>query len=170
MNMRRMGVIALGMTGFLAMSSFASMSASDVLNDLHKSNLKEIHMGEMAQQKGTMDETRDFGKTLVSDHQSADDKVQQVAQKEGITLETPKKGFVDKLAMKNVSSAKGNEFDRSFAKSMVKDHEGDVKKMQDALKDTTLPQDVRDLVSDVLPTLQKHLELAQKLENSTAAK
>jgi putative membrane protein len=142
--------------------SFADTTPADVLNDLHAANGMEVHMGKLAEEKGSTAEARDYGKTLVKDHQDNDKQVTDLASKQGITLKTETPGLMDKMEMKKLKSQSGAEFDRAFAKNMIDDHKKDIAKMQSALK-SQLPEDVRKLVADTLPTLQKHLELAQKI-------
>src|SRR5688572_22786392 len=50
-----------------------------VLSDLHKTNQKEIQLGQLAQQKGASAEVRNFGQHLIKDHQEADAKVTEGA-------------------------------------------------------------------------------------------
>ncbi len=45
---------------------------------------------------------------------------------------------------------------------MIDDHKKNIDKLQSAQK-SNLPDDVRQLVGNTLPALQKHLELAQKI-------
>lgn len=147
----------------LVVNAKADPSAADILNDLHTTNRAEIHMGQLAQQKGSASDVRDYGKTLESDHTSADKKVADVAQKEGITLKEPSEGIGMKMTMKKLDSSSGVDFDKAFANDMVEDHKKDINKLQSAQKSGSLPSDVRELIADLLPTLQQHLETAQKI-------
>lgn len=155
--------IALGIGLWTPAVSHAA-STADILNDLHATNVKEIHMGELAQAQSVSAETRDYGKTLVSDHTSADEKVKSVAAKEGVTLKPEEPGMMDKLDMKKLKSEHGTAFDKDFSDGMVSDHQKDIKKLQDALGDSGLSANVRNLINELLPTLQKHLEIAQKIQ------
>src|SRR5262245_54353909 len=106
---------------------------AEVLGKLHRSNLKEIEMGNMAIEQGHSKEVKSFGETLVKDHGDADKKVAKLAKDEKIDLEaaTPEKKTED-------MPAAGADFDAAFAKSMVEDHEKDVaevKAARDATKD-----------------------------------
>jgi putative membrane protein len=155
-------LMALGGTLLLTSGAFAKMTSADVLNALHKTNLKEIHMGEMAENKGATNDMKDYGKMLASDHKDADQKVMDIATKAGIQLKSAEPGMMDNMEMKNMNSKTGVDFDKQFAKAMVTDHKKDIAKLQDAQKDD-LSSDVKDLITEVLPKLQKHLETAQKL-------
>lgn len=141
--------------------SWAKTTAADVLNDLHQSNQKEIHWGNLAQQKGSS-AVQSYGKMLTEDHTQVDKQVTDLAAKDGIAIKPAKKGMIDDMQMKHMSSLNGNDFDRTFAKHMIDDHQKDIEKLQAAQK-SDLPADVRELVGDTLPKLQKHLEEAQKI-------
>jgi putative membrane protein len=155
--------VTIGSSLLLATAAFAKMTSTDVLNDLHKANQKEIHMGQMAESKGASSDMKDYGKMLVNDHKDADQKITDLASKSNITLKADQPGAMDNMKMKSLNSKTGTEFDRQFAKDMVEDHKKDIAKLQKAQSDPGVSQDVKDLVSQVLPKLQKHLETAQKL-------
>jgi len=59
------------------------VTAKDVLTDLHR-HQEEIHMGKMAEEKGATADMREYGKTLRKDHASSDQKVMELAVKEGL--------------------------------------------------------------------------------------
>jgi len=153
----------------LSPGAFAKMTNADVLNDLHKANLKEIQMGQMAESNGASDDMKAYGKMLASDHKEADQKVMESASKAGIQLKADEPGTMDNMKMKSMQSKTGADFDKQFAKAMVADHKKDIAKMQDAQNDPSVSQDVKQLVTDVLPKLQKHLDTAQKLSGEQAS-
>jgi predicted outer membrane protein len=99
---------------------------------------------------------------LVKDHTAADKKVTSLAKKEKITLGT-QPGAEE---MQNMPAA-GPSFDDKFARDMVDDHKKDIAEVTDARDSTTDPQ-LKKLLSDVLPTLQKHEDAAQKIVDSQA--
>src|SRR5438105_8140959 len=57
-----------------------------VLNQVHRTNLMEIRMGQLAQRNGSSAKVKQFGAKLVRDHQAADQKVTALAKQLGITL------------------------------------------------------------------------------------
>src|ERR1700733_7073363 len=91
------GITILSCSAF----GFAAMTDADVLNDLHQANQSEIHMGQLAEQKGTSSDVVAYGKTLASDHQDNDKRVVDLATKEGIALKAPAPGIMDQMTMKN---------------------------------------------------------------------
>ena len=47
--------------------------------------IAEVHMGKMAQQKGSSDQVKQFGARMVDDHSKANDDLKQIASAKGIT-------------------------------------------------------------------------------------
>ena len=131
-------------------------ATSEVLGKLHQSNQKEIEMGKMAQKNGTSKEVKDFGKTLVKDHTAADKKVVALAKKEKVELPAPAAGAAHDMP------AAGADFDAKFAQEMLDDHKKDVAEATSA-RDATNDDKLKKLLTDLVPTLQKHQDAAQKL-------
>jgi putative membrane protein len=134
-------------------------STADVLGTLHQSDLKEVQAGEIAQKDGKSKAVRDYGKMLVNDHTAADKKVADVATKENIDLRasTPAPGPNDMGTM-----ATGPDFDQKFAQEMLDDHRKNLAAVLEARDRTNDPQ-LRRLLDDVIPTLEKHEAAAQKI-------
>jgi predicted outer membrane protein len=62
------------------------MSDEAVLMKMHKTNLMEIRLGQLAQRNARSARVKSYGQRLVRDHQASDQKVTTVAQQLGITL------------------------------------------------------------------------------------
>jgi putative membrane protein len=158
----------LGFGALLAFSTPAlaadAPSTADVLGKLHDSNQKEIAMGKLAQKNGQSKDVTNFGKMLVKDHGAADKKVVALAKQEKIELPAP-------TPMKDDDMPKGTgaEFDTSFAKSMVDDHKKDIAEATTA-RDATTDAKLKKLLTDILPTLQKHEDTAQHIVDGAAKK
>ncbi|HXI58450.1 MAG TPA: DUF4142 domain-containing protein [Polyangia bacterium] len=147
--------VACLLVGVQALAADAP-STADVLGKLHRSNLKEVEMGKMAESHGQSKDVKKFGKMLVTDHSAADKKVSQLAKEEKIDLtsNTPAES-AEKMPM-------GAEFDAAFAKSMLEDHKKDVNEVKTALDATSDPK-LKRLLNDIVPVLEKHQATAQKL-------
>jgi len=164
---RQLGSI-LGLASGLALLAAATPAlaadapaTADVLGKLHESNQKEIAMGKMAQKSGKSKEVTSYGKMLVKDHSAADKKVLALAKQEKLELPTP--------AAAKEDMPMGADFDASFAKSMVDDHKKDIDEVTKA-RDATTDEKLKKLLSDMLPTLQKHEDTAQKIVDNTGKK
>ena len=122
-------------------------------------------MGQLAQKKGGSSQVRDFGQMLVQDHSVNNDKAKSLAQSEGVTLPTESKPEAKQVYDK-LSALSGDAFDREFAKAMVKDHKKDIREFEGQAKSS---DEVGKFAQDTLPTLKKHLQMAQSLSQGKAA-
>ena len=156
------GMLA-GALMFLGGGAFAADPpvTSDVLSKLHESDQKEIEAGKLAQKNGQSQQVRDYGKMLVKDHTAADKKVAGLAKKEKVNLTEGAPS-----SMSDMSGMAGSNFDRTFARDMVDDHKKDIAEVTEA-RDNTKDENLKKLLTDLLPTLQKHEEAAQKIVDDT---
>jgi putative membrane protein len=96
----------------------------DFVRDLAIANMAEVELGKMATERGMNAEVKSFGRTMVTDHAAAGDKLKGVAEKHNIAaptaLDDKHRELHDKLA-----KLQGAEFDREYMDAMVKGH-GDV--------------------------------------------
>jgi predicted outer membrane protein len=141
-----------------------------VLQHLHMANLEEINMGKMAEKNGT-DKVKTFAKTLEQDHQAADRQVQDLAKKKGWTVsDTPKdpKMQEKKQSMQDrLSGMNGADFDRGFANMMVNGHRHVIAMTQN-FRQNCKDQDVCNLIDQLTPKLQQHLQTAEQLRGPAA--
>ena len=130
-------------------------ATNEVLTKLHESNQKEIAMGKLAQKNGHSKDVKSFGTMLVKDHTAADKKVVGLAKKEKIDLPVAAPASHDDMA-------NGPDFDSMFAKSMLDDHKKDIAEATSA-RDNTKDEQLKKLLTAMIPTLQKHQDTAQRL-------
>ena len=143
-----------------------TVSDTDFAKDAAQGGLAEVKLGELAQQKGSSDAVKDFGKRMVEDHTQANDKLKAVASQENMKLpQTLNKH--DQKTYDKLSQLSGTEFDRAYARDMVRDHKNDVAAFQ---QEANGGQDraVRNFALQTLPTLQDHLKMAQQMEKDVA--
>jgi putative membrane protein len=153
-------LIVIGAAILLLGSVSAASAKSDTfLTDAIQINLAEISVGDLAQQKGGSDDVKSFGKMLVDDHTASNTKATSLAQANGVTPPT-EPNATDKKEHDELEKLLGAEFDREFAKAMVKGHEEAIAKFEAASKGN---DDVAKFAQETLPTLQKHLKTAQSL-------
>jgi putative membrane protein len=165
----RYGLIAGGLLvadGTRAADATLPPVTADVLGSLHEANRKEIQAGEIAQKDGRSKAVKDYGRMLAKDHAAADQRVAELAQKQNVDLQasTPAAGANDMGTM-----ASGRDFDRAFAQEMLDDHRKAIAAVTEALNNTLDPQ-LRKLLTDLLPTLQKHEAAAEKIIDAEANK
>ena len=140
-------------------------TTAEVLTKRHAANQNEIQAGRLAEKDGQSKEVKDYGKMLVKDHTAVDKKVAALAKQESIELPAPS----TEGEMHNLDAMAGPNFDKKFAGDMVEDHKKDIAELTHA-RDSTNDPKLKKLLSDVLPTLQKHEDKAQKIVDSQGAK
>ncbi len=138
----------------------------DFLKEAAQGSAVEVALGRMAQEKGSSDAIKEFGKRMVEDHSKAAEELRQVAQtaKVDVRSDMPKKA---KKAQDKLSKLSGADFDRAYAKMMVSDHKEDIRAFEREAHSGAVPA-VKDFAAKTLPTLQEHLKLAEQLETSGA--
>lgn len=133
-------------------------ATADVLAKLHHSNHVEITMGKLAQKNGHSKAVKSFGKALVKDHTAADKKVMALAKQQKVDLPADDAKHGHDMA----DMGSGPEFDSKFAQAMLEDHKKDVAEAS-AARDSTTDEKLKTLLTGLVPTLQKHLDMAQSI-------
>jgi len=132
--------------------------------DAAKGGLAEVELGKLAQDKGSSDQVKNFGKRMVDDHSKANDELQTLAKNKNITLPSdldPK----DKALKDRLSKLSGPAFDRAYMSAMLTDHRKDVNEFKMESTNGKDP-DVKAFASKTLPTLEDHQNLAQQAEKA----
>jgi putative membrane protein len=142
-----------------ATSATLSSSERKFIEEAARGGVAEVELGKLAAQKGSSAEIKQFGQRMVNDHSKANDKLQQLASRKGVTvpneMDAASKREYDKL-----QKLSGAGFDQEYIKAMVQDHQKDVKDFQEEQK-SAKDADLKTFVTTTLPTLEEHLKLAQ---------
>lgn len=124
-----------------------------------KDNNMEIAMAEVGAQKATNPELKSFCQQLQQDHTQANQQLQPLAQKYGVSIEQPVKGLAHHEMNKFEKEASGSKFDQDFATEMLKSHQKDIKKFEEA-SNNLQEADVKQYAQTMLPKLQQHFDRA----------
>jgi len=122
----------------------------------------EVQLGRLASEKASRSEVKEFGQMMVTDHTRANAQLMKIAQGTGSTAPHALKPE-HKAAQDHLSKLTGEAFDRAYMQHMVKDHQKDVALFRKQSTDASDP-DVKQFATATLPTLQKHLQRAQEIE------
>lgn len=147
-----------------AASAQGSLSEKDqkFIEKAAEGNMAEVALGDIAQQKASSDQVRQFGQRMVQDHGQANEKLKPIAQAKGVQWPEQLKDKHQELADK-LSQLSGKEFDKKYMEEMVKDHEKDVEKYE-KMAEKVEDQDLKQYIESTLPILREHLELAKQIE------
>jgi putative membrane protein len=157
-------VIALGsatLFGLAVPAAHADPPATFVKEAI-EGNVAEVKLGELAQRKGGSNDVKSFGRTLVADHSKARDQSEALAKSLKMSLPTEPSAEA-KHAYDRLAKLNGAAFDKEFAHYMVTDHQKDIAKYEEEAKEKKNPAASK-YAADTLPTLRKHLQLAQSLD------
>jgi putative membrane protein len=138
----------------------ASAKTADMLAKLHAINEREIAAGNLAQQNGQSPEMKAYGKMLVQDHTEAEKKVAALAHRERVDLAVT--GAPDIPAI-----PAGPDFDKTLAKLTLADQKQAIVEAT-AARDQTDDPDLRALLTDLLPVLERHVQAAKKIADAQA--
>lgn len=125
----------------------------------------EVAAAKLAADKASDSSVKSYGAMLLDDHTAANQKLQQLASRHGLTLPSTlpdaKQKELDKL-----SKASGQDFDRQFVQAVgIKGHKSVISAFEKASGDVKNP-DLSSFVQGTLPTLRAHLSAAQNLPTS----
>ncbi len=126
--------------------------------------MTEVALGKVAADKGQMQEVKDFGKQMVTDHSKANNDLKSVASNLGVTVpdkvDSKHQAMIDKFSKMSA----GDAFDKAYVKDMVKDHEMDISEFEKAEKEVK-NADLKSFIEKTVPVMKEHLEMVKKMAN-----
>ena len=142
-----------------AQTGKASAADQSFIKEAIQGDLAQVNMGKLAQEKGQSEAAKQFGQMLEQDHgqhlQKAKDSAQQLGVSPPIEPNAKQKKMYDQL-----SKLSGAQFDKQFAQHMIMDHKEDIGKYEKKAKSKG---PLAQFAEQTLPTLQKHLQTAERL-------
>ena len=131
--------------------------------DIADGSMLEIKLGELAQTQGSSAKVKELGRLMVEEQTKVNEELRSLAGRKNISLpltmsEKSQKKYND-LAEKT-----GADFDKAFAKAMVKRHR-DVIALFQREAETGSDNELRGWASGKLPELQHNLSMAEQTED-----
>jgi putative membrane protein len=122
----------------------------------------EVSLGQLAIKNGGSTQVRQFGQQMVTDHTQANQELQAIGRKEGLTLPTTPDAAA-RAQEQRLRASKGAAFDTAYTRDMIKDHQEDIADFQ---KEATTGADpaLKAFAQKYLPVLKHHLEMAQAMQ------
>jgi putative membrane protein len=140
----------------------AAKTGQTFLDKLAQGNMAEIETGQLAENKGTSAEVKEFGAMLVEQHGAALDKIRALAKSKNVELpDKPSDKQVE--TMKSLQAKEGARFDAEYIGEMVKAHEKTVALLKSEI-DTGSDPETKALAQELLPTVENHLRTARALQ------
>lgn len=142
-----------------------TLSDREFVQQASAGSLAEINAGNLAARKGATPGVREFGARLARDHARLGQQLNMVADRLGIvparTADKHHQEMLQKLAALN-----GAAFDHSFLDSQIKEHEKDIKGVEQFSKHGKSEQ-LRTLASKAVPIMREHLKIAKDLRDKS---
>jgi len=156
----------------------AKLSDADVktIAHLHHVNQMEITLAKDAQRQGTKT-VKDYAATLITDHQAVDKDLTAFAKAHQLTTIPADKPTTDAerqddkemtQAMAHLKGLKGADFDKAYLNMMVTGHDKELTRIDVAISATGDP-DLKSILQNVKPVLQRHADQARDLQKSPQA-
>ena len=147
-------------------AAISSWNDNNIVAKLAESDQGEVELARLAERRASIPAVKDYAKMLVTDHTKGEREVRSLESKAKLPSKkasddsTPKEN--QDLMKKFSAMPRGKDWDSTWVQHEYDDHQHDIadtKAMQNQAKDAQLKQ----LLGNELPTLQKHLDAAQKL-------
>lgn len=140
------------------------LTGDNFMRKAYMGNRAEIQLGNMASQKTRNDDVKQFALMIIEDHGKANKELVSFARKKDLRLLDTLSSEM-KQKMDSLQSLSGREFDQGYMSFMVKDHQEDVQLYNRALAELE-DAELKSYARKTLPTLQKHLERAQEINQT----
>ncbi|HZS44585.1 MAG TPA: DUF4142 domain-containing protein [Blastocatellia bacterium] len=156
-----LAIVALAITSisYAKPPKMQTVTTHKFVEDAAKGGMAEVQLGQLAVQKASSPDVKNFGQRMIDDHSKANNELKDLASRKSMTIPTavdPK----DKATMDRLSKLSGKAFDRAYMDDMVKDHEKDVAEFRNEASNGK-DADIKSWASKTLPTLEDHLKMAK---------
>jgi predicted outer membrane protein len=143
------------------------LQPSRYLADAYQAGLLEIQLGQLALQKTTNAQVRQFAQRMIDNHTQMNSRVTAVAQQENVTLPSTLSA-AQQAILTSVSDFSGADFDKAYMDHNVFLHAEVVSKTT-VVTERVSDAEIKALAAESLPILQAHLQLAQSIETGLQA-
>ncbi len=132
------------------------------LMDVYQDGLLEIQLGQLALQKGSNAQVKQFAQRMIDDHTQTNANITALAQQKKISLPTDLSAEQREI-VNAISGFSGADFDKAYMDRNVLSH-------AEAVSKTTIESqqgsdaDIQGLAAQALPILQAHLQSAQSID------
>lgn len=141
--------------------SLVAEEVSDFLIKSADARMMNAQAGLLAIEKGTNSAIRDFGERIMKDHSLLLEKIKKLASQRDIYL--PDQLSTKKVGdHRNLSEENGRDFDKTFIKMIIVDHERDLKLFKKAAQCND--PEVSAFAKHYLPLIQSDLDKIKKIK------
>jgi putative membrane protein len=154
------------MNGMPANGQTTGMDRMFVENAL-KGGMAEVQLGQLALQKSSNDDVKQFAQRMIDDHTKLGDQMKPIAQQIGVKIpDAPSKK--DQATLAKLRALNGDAFDKAYVKDMVKDHKADLDDFKMEAQNGSNPQ-VKDAASQGSQIISQHLQMIEQISHKEAS-
>ena len=149
-----------------AFNADLSPAGKAFIKDAASAGLAEVQLGQLAQDKGSAQQVKDFGVRMVLDHSKVNEDLKAIAAQRNLKLP----GEVERkhtLMIAMLTELSGDGFDRKYMQAMIEHHQKSIARFKKAIKKLK-DQDLKAWAVSTLPVLQQHLQLAKDVARGLA--
>lgn len=152
--------------------AFAATS-NDFVDDAAAGGIAEVETSKLALEKSSSADVKAFANMMITDHTKANAELTALAKKYDIKV--PDDTTLVKQAKEKILDLRDESFDAAYANNQVKAHEETIarfKKEADTVTDDKVKgaTELKGFAQKMLPALEKHLEMAKKLQAAHPSK
>jgi putative membrane protein len=154
-----------------AATSPTQLSDGEILAIYNQTNTFDIETGQLGDARGATKDVRALGRMVVADHTAVRDKASQLGMKLGIAPVLPPERASATMdhdgKMSELRGLSGADFDRAYLHHEIQFHTDAIAAVRTVLIPATANAELKQLMTDILPGFQHHLDetvrIAKKL-------
>jgi putative membrane protein len=123
--------------------------------------MAEVKLGELAQQKASNAQVKNFASMMVREHGEANNEIKALAKARNVTL-PGSYGDEKQKIIDDLNKRSGADFDQRFMRIIVMEHETAIGSFQNAT-DVVNDVEVKRFIDNTLPKLRVHLDSAKMI-------
>lgn len=147
------------------------MQDKDFVHTEMESGMAEVQMGQLASQKGSSADVKEYGQKMVDANTQLGNQMKQLAQQMGVK-EPKDLSKKDKQEVAKLNALSGADFDNAYIAVMVKDHKKDVDNFKSEAQNSQ-NSTMQKVAQQDGQIIDQHLQVAEQLakaHNTVASK
>ena len=140
---------------------------SKLIFQMASSNIMEVRLGQMAQQKASNAAVKQFGQQMATDHTNLENQLTGLVSKNGTNFQ-PGMSKENEAEVSRLEKLSGAQFDQQYMTSMIQHHQQDISTLQ-SQGQSAKSGEARQMIAASLPVLQQHLTLATQVGGQVGA-
>lgn len=148
-----------------AVGTAGASADRDWIEDQLEDGQAEINLAQLATERATDPQVKEFAQMMVKDHQAAADELKQAASAANVQVNAPAELDNDhKDLHEDLSKLSGRDFDRKYIDAMVDEHQEAVNELEKKTDSDNMQ--IRQWASKTIPTVRQHLDRAKQIQDT----